>query len=76
VSAELPPSAKGTKIDYLLRLTSLPSSIPATVRLRWLLKAMGRGYAFRCVSAEEVPVNGRKQPRKAAGATRDAAGAG
>jgi hypothetical protein len=52
----------------------MPSSVPAVVRLRRLLKAMRRGYGFRCVSAEEVPQDGRKRPEKATGVAQDAAG--
>jgi hypothetical protein len=32
----------------------MPSSVPAVVRLRRLLKAIGRGYLFRCESIEEI----------------------
>jgi hypothetical protein len=32
----------------------MPSSVPAVVRLRRLLKAIGRGYLFRCESIEQV----------------------
>jgi hypothetical protein len=38
---------------YRLTLRSVPSSIPAPVRLRRLLKALLRAYGFRCIWYEE-----------------------
>ena len=39
---------------YHLVLQALPDGVPAPVRLRRLLKALLRGYGFRCLAAEEV----------------------
>jgi hypothetical protein len=41
---------------YRLLLEAVPGPVPAAVRPRRLLKALGRGssYGFRCRSAQEV----------------------
>lgn len=41
--------------DFLLQLRALPSSIPAVIRLRHVLKALLRHYRFRCVNARQLP---------------------
>lgn len=40
---------------YSLTIESEPSEVPAIVRLRRLLKAMLRAFAFRCTSIEPAP---------------------
>jgi hypothetical protein len=59
---------------YLLRLSSLPSSVPAVVRLRRLLKGLRRAYSFRCVGLEEIggPEGARGRPAKAPDEAQDA----
>jgi len=46
-----------------------PGPAPADVRLAGLLKALGRGWGFRCVSARELPAgqDGRQDAQDAAG---------
>ncbi len=41
--------------DYCLVLRPLRHDAPPVVRLRRVLKALLRTYAFRCVSVGEVP---------------------
>jgi hypothetical protein len=45
-----------TPPTYTLAIRSLPSEVPADVRLKRLLKMLRRGYQFACVRVEEVPV--------------------
>jgi hypothetical protein len=40
--------------DYQLTLRPLPSDVPPEVRLKPLLKAILRAYAFRVIQAREV----------------------
>jgi hypothetical protein len=54
VPPDPPQTPKPAEPVFRLLLRSKPSSIPATVRLRRLLKAIGRGYLFRCESVEQV----------------------
>jgi hypothetical protein len=41
--------------DVCLRFRSLPSDIPAPVRLRRLLKAALRSFGFKCLAVETPP---------------------
>ena len=49
---------------FRLTLRSEPSSVPATVRVRRLLKIAGRCLGLKCVKAEELPPtdNAGKEP--------------
>lgn len=38
-----------------LTLETAPSEVPAAVRLRRLLKQLGRAYGWRCVEVEALP---------------------
>ena len=42
------------KPRYRIEVEALPSEVPATARLKRLLKSMLRAYQLRCVSVEEV----------------------
>jgi hypothetical protein len=51
--------------EYLIRLRALPDNVPATVRLRRLLKVALRSFKLRCTMAVEV------QPQRKTGEPRD-----
>jgi hypothetical protein len=40
---------------YRLTIRALPCPVPATVRLRRLLKSLLRAWDFQCVAVEELP---------------------
>ena len=52
-----------SKPKYTLTLEAQPSKVPATVRLRRLLKTMLRSYGFRCTAIRETESDdGRRDP--------------
>ena len=55
---------------YRLVVESLPSDVPAPVRLRGVLKRLLRSFAFRAVSVEEVSA-APSRPATAAGGRGD-----
>jgi hypothetical protein len=64
------------RVAYRLVLEALPDSVPPAVRLRRLLKALGRDryYGFRCLSVMELkPGNpARSRPNDPKGVRHDA----
>jgi hypothetical protein len=66
--------AKAREPDVVLRLRSLPSSVPVGVRLRRLLKCCRRSFQFQATAIEELPADAEPAVPVAPPAARDGNG--